>query len=172
MTDLWTSASVAAVVTLMIEYSAKPRLEARKDRILERERSKRKAAQLLLEVTQIAGQLSYREEIARDAEVRRRLAEHTTQLRQRLVQISDELVSLTPAFALELPGPVNRSLGLAMGNIKGAAVSSKLNAEVADELTEVAAPVADYLAAYRLISKGLALHRIRQASRPERPLAG
>jgi hypothetical protein len=172
MTDLLTSASVAAAVTLVIEYSAKPRLEARKDRILERERSKRRAAQLLLEVTQIAGQLGYRDESARDPEMRRKLAEHATQLRQRLVQISNELVSLTPAFALELPEAVRTSLALAMGHIKGAAISSKLNAEVADELTAVASPVADYLAAYRLISKGLALHRIRQASSAERPLSG
>ncbi|WP_432947217.1 hypothetical protein ACQPXM_10340 [Kribbella sp. CA-253562] len=167
MTELLTTASVAAAVTLVIEYSAKPHLEARKERILERERSKRKTAQLLLEVSQIAGQLGRRDEITRDTEVRRKLAQHNTHLRERLVQISDDLVLLAPAFAVQLPEPVAKSLGLAMGHIKGAAQSSKLNAEVAAELAAVTGPVADYLASYRFISKVLALHRVRQISRAE-----
>jgi hypothetical protein len=93
-------------------------------------------------------------------------------LRLRLVQISDDLVSLTPTFALELPEPVSRSLALAMGHIKGAAISSKLNAELAAELIAIASPVANYLASYRLIAKRFALHRIRQTLRTQQPLNG
>lgn len=160
LTELLTSASVAAAVTHVIEYSAKPHLEARKERILEHERLKRKAAQLLLEVSLIAGQLGRREEVVSDPDIRRQMAAHNSHLRERLVQISEELASLTPAFAVELPESVNRSLGVAMGHIKGVVKSSKLNADVAAELTAVASPVADYLASYRFIAKAIALHRL------------
>ena len=42
MNDLWVSAAVAAAVTLVIEYVAKPGLEARKDRILDSARNLRR----------------------------------------------------------------------------------------------------------------------------------
>lgn len=48
--DLWLPALVAAVVTLAIEYTAKPRLEARKERLLDAQRTRRE----LLSLVQLA----------------------------------------------------------------------------------------------------------------------
>jgi hypothetical protein len=42
MNEIWTSAAVAAAVTLLIEYAAKPTLDARKDRTLHAQRNVRR----------------------------------------------------------------------------------------------------------------------------------
>jgi hypothetical protein len=46
-TEVWVSALVAVVVTLAIEYAAKPHLEARKERILNAARERREAETLV-----------------------------------------------------------------------------------------------------------------------------
>lgn len=50
-----TAAATAGVVTLMVEYVAKPRLEARKERILAAHRSRRELFDLIADLTQSAG---------------------------------------------------------------------------------------------------------------------
>lgn len=55
VTTALTSAAVAALITLLLEYAAKPRLEVRKERILEVDRSRRQLVECLW---QMASRLS------------------------------------------------------------------------------------------------------------------
>jgi hypothetical protein len=50
-----TAAATAGVVTLLVEYVAKPRMEARKERILAAHRSRRELLDLIADLTQSAG---------------------------------------------------------------------------------------------------------------------
>lgn len=64
---------VAVVTTLAVEYAAKPHLEARKERILERDRAIRSLSEALVRIGQL---LSYRDDLDLPDAVRHRTAEH------------------------------------------------------------------------------------------------
>jgi hypothetical protein len=85
------SAAVAVVTTLLVEYLAKPSLEARKDRILERSRDRRKAIKGFSQVHSLSEQLLLHKQQAPDKIPEDYLRKVTEQFDEKLDAVNDVL---------------------------------------------------------------------------------
>lgn len=92
------SATVAVITTLLVEYLAKPRLEVRKDRILERSQRRRTALRGLERALTISGRL-----------LALRDKQGTQLFRDRAIQFAAEVTLLVVEahYELEAPAPLN-----------------------------------------------------------------
>jgi hypothetical protein len=107
------SAVTAAVVTLLVEYAAKPRLEARKDRIISIAKAKRALdVQLFMILNDPSFRLLETSDDPSGAEVER--------VKERLRGLGDDLAAAERTaeelFALGLRGPVGRALNRSVAN--------------------------------------------------------
>jgi hypothetical protein len=157
--SLLLAAGVSAFVTLLVELFAKPGLEVRKDRILDRARARRQASELALKAVLLCSAIvSQREALSNDV-----IRAEAKKQRDRLPEIGQELLDLTPRVALQLPADVRKALAIACGTMVSAPQSTQLHGEVVEKIMTLLPSVADYLAANNFSLRVLRLYQVRQA---------
>jgi len=138
------SAGVSGLVTLAADYFARPGLEARKERLLERYRAKRDFGTLLMRV-QIAAAVMLGE-VPADFSAEQRAAYDDEMQRQRdAVQEATRLMEeQLPLFAVQLPRKVQEPVTRYAGWARGIAISDKSRQDAAVELGTITAPLNDF----------------------------
>jgi hypothetical protein len=140
------AASTSALVALAIEWAAKPRLEARKERILDKARARRNVERQLREIVSISGTLEPGIPAMLSDADRRRLIKRLEDRRAAVIQASEALdASFSELFRTTSPRVrviVPRMIGMA----QGIALSGKLHQQAGRELQAVAGPVLNYYA--------------------------
>jgi hypothetical protein len=133
LTAALTSAGVSALVALAVEWAAKPRLEARKERILEAQRVRLRALTICREIMFGLGRLSTRNPFLRDQRRGLMIAE-TTRARNELLALADRLSTEMVNSAFMPSHDVLRLCGHTVGLLRGAAQSDSTNADVVEQL--------------------------------------
>lgn len=110
------SAFVAAVITLLIEYLAKPQLEARKDRILEYRRQQRAALNDMKRCFYLANRLVLYEKGVKDSSI------PPEQFQKALAEFAE--IAITPYGVIDPPEKVSREWADTMFAIHRYAVTS------------------------------------------------
>jgi hypothetical protein len=133
-----TSAGVAGVVTLVIEYLAKPTLEARKDRILAHDRARREAAAELLSALNKWGMMReyllelQKPDLKRDVAVV--LHRHVDRLEQELHAQHPDLMRQATLLADPKDPVMMEMMSSAAGHLEGAAERRFTSEEVDERL--------------------------------------
>lgn len=161
----------AAIVTLVVEYLAKPRLEARKERILQVVRTRHTLGDVLLEIGLAARTIT--EEVAADAPpdvVDAFNSERDRQyqrLRERVLQLFDESGRYIRVYV----GPIRDDLMILVMCLYGIVLSPrprKRQAEMVIELVDAAMPIIDPVhrsrQLLRLPAAQAELHRLAAAA--------
>jgi len=102
-----TSAGTAAVVTLLVEYAAKPKLEARKDRIVENARQRRKLGIELISIFSEASRLKFE---ASTQWPREHWENPVNELEQKLAQAESALLGASSTLKKEQLSSILRPL--------------------------------------------------------------
>jgi hypothetical protein len=152
---MWRSAvSVSLVtstlVTLLIEYIAKPSLEARKERILESRRARRKLVGLLADILIVAGGLSADAASGMTPEQRRIFEGRLREAKPRIVECGKEVTQVLVTIGAELSKDERRAVSLFSGYVRGVGLSEQLRTEISHDLLLATSPMMDYFAARRL----------------------
>lgn len=137
------AAGTSAAVALAVEWAAKPRLEARKERILDEHRSRREVVRHVRRIVQICSML--RHDITADGDEASKVQGFLNARRAELVRIGEDMEVKALAYFLKSPNARARSvLGGLIGLTQGVALSSKPTKEVARQLLAVAGPALNY----------------------------
>jgi hypothetical protein len=144
------SVGVAGLVTLGLDFVARPRLEARKERLLDRYRAVHEAGQRLMAISMAAGMLAHTQEPAVDANALQSFREEVERIRLSIVQETVELQAAMPRFILAAPALLQATVPGVVGRIRGIALSSRSHNDVGEEVGLFVAGPADYLLATRL----------------------
>lgn len=140
------SALVAALVTLTIEWLAKPGLEARKERILARVRSRSEAVRICHEIQLRLSMLWTRTPFGQPG--RETITAEVARARTELVKLSHELQAVHVALSAgvrSLTPDEHEMMPKLAGRIRGYAMSDRTNAEVADALSDPVAALASLM---------------------------
>lgn len=141
------SACTSAGVALAVEWAAKPRLEARKERILEVHRSRREVIRALRTITTLGGQLEYELPAGMDGAARALAIRHLEDRRADAARIGRELETDATGFYMSLRNVRARAvLSLMTGVVQGIAISGKPRQQAGRELSASSGPVLDYFA--------------------------
>ncbi|MBB4931829.1 hypothetical protein F4561_002649 [Lipingzhangella halophila] len=147
MNDVLTSmalpAAVAGVVTLLIEWIAKPRLEARKERILAAHQGRFEVLKSCVHISAKLAMLRHNEVSSPETwpEIQRTLRDARSDLETLAHRIEEQLPLLYFTDRTETISVVAWFSGL----VRGSAVSQKWHAEVAEQLTGPAVWTTDML---------------------------
>ncbi|MET9339257.1 hypothetical protein [Nonomuraea sp. NPDC003804] len=134
ITTVLTSAVVSAFVALAIEWAAKPRLEARKERILAVQRARFAAIDACREILMRLGGITTRNPFARSPEREKFIAE-MTRMRSEIVDLSRTLQDHLVVSGIHQSALGRELYGRLVGRVRGAAISEKTNDQVVEELT-------------------------------------
>lgn len=127
-------ALVAGAVTLIIEWAAKPRLEARKDRILAASQGRFEVLKACLQMSVKIGILEYNQVGWPEAwgEIQKTKSQAREDLKSLTLHIEEQLPLLYFTDRIETINVITRMSAVA----RGAAVSGKWHAEVAERVRE------------------------------------
>jgi hypothetical protein len=128
------SACTSAGVALAIEWSAKPGLEARKERILERHRAQREIARQLKVIVSIAGSLSSDLPATLSDSERRRVMRWLQDRRAEVVQAGQAIDAASIDTALNMNHRLRAVVARTAGLAQGIALSDKVRQDASREL--------------------------------------
>lgn len=130
------AAVTSAGVAFAIEWAAKPRLEARKDRILEQSKAKREIERQLGIIVSLAGSLNA-DVSSLDSSERRKTLDYLEKRRTEVITASKAVESALTVVALKTDPRIRSILSFVIGMTQGIALSSKLRAQAGKELAVV-----------------------------------
>jgi hypothetical protein len=138
------SAGVSALVTLVADYFARPGLEARKERILERHRARREFARSARQILVLASALSTDPPPDFDHAQEALYALEMTRLREEIGQAAVASQLALTSFSLDLPTRVRGPVARFAGQARGISTSDKDDQQAGRELVVIASPLVDY----------------------------
>jgi hypothetical protein len=136
------SALTSAGVALAIEWAAKPRLEARKERILERSQARREIIRQLGTIVSLAASLEADTSSLTAAE-RRIMHEALEERRADVVAASKAAERALAIVVLRMDKRTRVVMSRAIGMIQGIALSEKLRGQAGQELATVSSIALD-----------------------------
>ncbi len=114
-----TAAVTAVVVTLLVEYAAKPRLEARKERIVAAVRTRRELVELLVSIGVTAQHLGHELPAGREPEVvsivRKQRARNYEQMETAIMRVFDDIGRYAAVYPARLQEVLSAYLGCVVG---------------------------------------------------------
>jgi hypothetical protein len=137
-----TSAVTALLVTLAVEYAAKPRLEARKERILGAHRSRRELSAAITSIALPAAFLAI--DLPRDVmgEVRDSLLAERKRQYERLRAQAEALVDSMDRHAGTFPGPPMKLVMSYISTVQGVMLSTRTRHDKAGLIHELSKQIA------------------------------
>lgn len=139
------SVGVSVLVTLAADLFARPRLEARKEDILERHRARRQFRGLVRRVTVSASALAQPVPTGLDTRQREVFVNELQLQRGLVVQASREMQDRMADFALYERRWLRRPLALMTGEVRGIAIADHSDQVAGGRIFSVVSPVLDYL---------------------------
>ncbi|WP_327591387.1 hypothetical protein OHA25_60670 (plasmid) [Nonomuraea sp. NBC_00507] len=160
-----TSALTALIVTLGVEYLAKPRLEARKERILDALRARRELLTSLTVMAVAADAVRTKIPHGIDATVRERLVVERTRQYDRLRDEAQRLGDTLPRYVSVFVGPVRTLLVSYASTTWGLLLSAQAQYQQAETIYEMTQQLATVLDGprWRPHARVAALIRLREA---------
>lgn len=161
------AAITSAVVALAIEWAAKPRLEARKDRILEYAKARREILLQLSLITMSAASLNA--DISElDSAERRKLLSVLDEQRASVVAASGTIQQALAVVGFKTRPQIREVIARTIGLTRGIAISEKLREQAAAELMAVSSLALDLYHAprWRFLYRRKLLARARQVYGP------
>ncbi|MBG0818921.1 hypothetical protein [Planomonospora sp. ID82291] len=160
------------VVTLLVEYAAKPRLEARKERILDAVRARRKLTATLLDIGLAAAVLREDLPAIADPVVQQKVRAERARQYKRLEELGQELVDGSGRYLVTLLGLPRRLTANAAFAVLGVLMSARTRRDQAEAITGLVTPLATVLETplWRLLKRGrAALELTRQLAAIQEP---
>lgn len=151
------SAVVSGFVALVADLFARPRLEARKERILERYRARRQFFGCLGRSIAAAGAMSTAIPDGMSKQQQELYLAEVTRQRESVIVFSRELQERSVDFLLYESVHVRRLAALTLGKIRGLAMSDLPNVEAGAQIESVASPLTDFIGTSRV-------HRLKRRS--------
>lgn len=141
-----TAAATAAIVTLVVEYAAKPRLEARKERILAAHRSRRELSIAIRGICVTAAFLGI--DMPKDAvgAARTKLLAERARKYEQMCEQARRMFDLVDAHAATYPGWMMEAVMSYIGNMQGVMLSARTQhaqARLVQDLSRHAAGLVD-----------------------------
>ena len=143
------SAGVSGLVTLVADLFARPGLEARKERILERFRAKREFRGLLGRIVVSAQMVMGTPPNSMTPDHREIFFAEVRTQREFIVTASRELQDRSVDFLPQESPRIRRVAGVVVGRIRGVGLSDKPNVQAGVEIAVAAGPLMDLLSTSR-----------------------
>jgi len=143
------SAIVSAFVALLADFFARPGLEARKERILERYRAKREFRGLLSRVVVASSSMLSPAPANMTAAQQELYTGEVAVQRESVVALSRDLQNRSVDFLLYESPRVRKLTSWIVGSMRGVAISDKEDQQAAAEILVLTSPLMDLLALSR-----------------------
>jgi hypothetical protein len=137
------SALTSAGVTLAIEWMAKPRLEARKERILDRSRARREIIRQLSIMVIKGASLNSADMSTLSAPERRLMQAKLDEMRDEVIAAARTIESLFPTVARKTDPQIRDVMTYTIGMAQGIAMSEKLRSQAGAEIVAISSLALD-----------------------------
>lgn len=152
LTTILVSAGTSVLVTLLIEFFAKPYLEARKDRILDRYRAQRTVQTACGHILAVASALATSPRMSSQEE-QRILNEEFNRLRQELYEQAEKVKGALMSHGYAMTDLERNTLAKYCSVVQGLSISQKLRSDMAREAVLYSSPIVDYLFPYMRVRR-------------------